>query len=189
MARAAIRPARWVSLADTIVSDTAGQGRPPLGTLAALAGRPRVDAALLLPAIRGAIPAADPRSIATLEAVASELTQDGYCYRYRPDERPLGRVGRRVSALRLLMALALRPTGRRMSAARWFERNRAASGPPGLYSEEFDVTQRQLRGNLPQAFVHTLLLECAVAVAGDGDGAPRQREPLASNEGDAEPRP
>jgi len=38
----------------------------------------------------------------------------------------------------------------------------AACGPPGLLSEEFDVTQRQLRGNLPQAFVHALLLECAV---------------------------
>ena len=29
------------------------------------------------------------------------------------------------------------------------------------YAEEFDVHQRQLRGNLPQAFVHALLLECA----------------------------
>ena len=46
-----------------------------------------------------------------------------------------------------------------MAALRWFERNRAACGPPGLFSEEYDVAQRQLRGNLPQAFVHALLLE------------------------------
>ena len=65
------------------------------------------------------------------------------------------------------MALAYAPTGRRTSrAARWFERNRAACGPPGLFSEEFDVTQRQLRGNLPQAFVHALLLECAATLTG-----------------------
>ena len=50
------------------------------------------------------------------------------------------------------------------AAARWFERNRAACGPPGLFSEEYDVTQRQLRGNLPQAFVHALLLECATTL-------------------------
>jgi GH15 family glucan-1,4-alpha-glucosidase len=50
-----------------------------------------------------------------------------------------------------------------LKAARWFERNRAACGPAGLLSEEFDVTQRQLRGNLPQAFVHAHLLECAAA--------------------------
>ena len=60
------------------------------------------------------------------------------------------------------MALAYRQQGDRLAAARWFERNRAACGPPGLCSEEFDVRQRQLRGNLPQAFVHALLLECCV---------------------------
>jgi GH15 family glucan-1,4-alpha-glucosidase len=51
-----------------------------------------------------------------------------------------------------------------VEAARWFERTRAACGPPGLLAEEFDVRQRQLRGNLPQAFVHALLLECSVAL-------------------------
>ncbi len=60
------------------------------------------------------------------------------------------------------MTLAYAQQGDQLTAARWFERNRAACGPPGLLSEEFDVTQRQLRGNLPQAFVHALLLECAV---------------------------
>ena len=47
------------------------------------------------------------------------------------------------------------PTSRavRRRRLRWFERNRAACGPPGLFTEEYDVTQRQMRGNLPQAFV------------------------------------
>jgi GH15 family glucan-1,4-alpha-glucosidase len=34
-----------------------------------------------------------------------------------------------------------------------------------LYSEEFDVHQHQLRGNLPQAFVHALHLETAARLA------------------------
>ena len=34
-----------------------------------------------------------------------------------------------------------------------------------LLSEEFDVAERQMRGNLPQAFVHALLLECAVELS------------------------
>jgi alpha,alpha-trehalase len=51
---------------------------------------------------------------------------------------------------------------------RWFERNRAACGPAGLYSEEYDVAQRQMRGNLPQAFVHALLLECTARLTGPG---------------------
>ncbi|GAB3686779.1 glycoside hydrolase family 15 protein [Saccharopolyspora tripterygii] len=52
---------------------------------------------------------------------------------------------------------------------RWFERNRAACGPPGLFSEEFDVGQRQLRGNFPQAFVHALLLESSVRLGPEGE--------------------
>jgi GH15 family glucan-1,4-alpha-glucosidase len=62
------------------------------------------------------------------------------------------------------MALACLQRGETVHAARWFERNRAACGPPGLYAEEFDVRQRQLRGNLPQAFVHAGLLECAARI-------------------------
>jgi hypothetical protein len=34
-----------------------------------------------------------------------------------------------------------------------------------LYTEEYDVRQRQLRGNLPQAFVHAGMLECAVRLS------------------------
>ena len=62
-----------------------------------------------------------------------------------------------------ILSLAYEQLGDAVAAARWFERNRAACGPPGLLSEEFDVTQRQLRGNLPQAFVHAMVLECAAA--------------------------
>ncbi len=81
-----------------------------------------------------------------------------------PARRATARRGRgSVRAVRLLDG-ARRTASRATTcaAARWFERNRAACGPPGLFSEEFDVSQRQLRGNLPQAFVHALLLECAV---------------------------
>lgn len=67
------------------------------------------------------------------------------------------------------MTQALHLVGERVAAGRWFERNRAACGPAGLYTEEYDVHQRQLRGNLPQAFVHAALLECAVTLAADRD--------------------
>ena len=65
-----------------------------------------------------------------------------------------------------MIALAEHQQGNELSAIRYFERNRAACGPPGLLSEEYDITQRQLRGNLPQAFVHALLLECAATLDG-----------------------
>jgi len=64
-----------------------------------------------------------------------------------------------------MMALAEHHQGRPLHAIRWFERNRSACGPPGLFSEEYDISQRQLRGNLPQAFVHALMLETATRLA------------------------
>jgi GH15 family glucan-1,4-alpha-glucosidase len=45
-----------------------------------------------------------------------------------------------------------------------------ACGPPGLLSEEYDVRQRQMRGNLPQAFVHALPLERAARQDGTPGG-------------------
>ncbi|HEY1539034.1 MAG TPA: glycoside hydrolase family 15 protein, partial [Solirubrobacteraceae bacterium] len=153
--------ARWLSLADTIGADTATHALHGSGRWQRSPTDPRPDAALLLPAIRGAVPAADPRTLATLQAIGAELADDGYCYRYQPDERPLGRSEGAFLLCGLWMALAHHQQGDALAAAHWFERNRAACGPPGLLSEEFDVTQRQLRGNLPQAFVHALLLECA----------------------------
>ena len=125
----------------------------------------RVDAALLLPPVRGALPADDPRTVATLDAVRRDLIDDGYVYRYAPVGRPLGQAEGAFLLCGFVLALAEHQQGDEVNAFRRFERNRAACGPPGLLSEEFDVEQRQLRGNLPQAFVHALLLETSVRLA------------------------
>ncbi|HEX3833275.1 MAG TPA: glycoside hydrolase family 15 protein, partial [Solirubrobacteraceae bacterium] len=156
------RSAPWVALADVIAAQTGADSLHCTGRWQRSPDDPRVDASLLLPVIRGAIRPDDPRSLATLLAVEDELTDDGYCYRFRPDERPLGEAEGAFLLCGFLMALAYVQQGDQVRAARWFERTRAASGPSGLMSEEFDVAQRQLRGNLPQSFVHALLLQCAV---------------------------
>ncbi|HEY1713776.1 MAG TPA: glycoside hydrolase family 15 protein [Solirubrobacteraceae bacterium] len=154
--------ADWLALADAIVADTARHALHPAGHWQRAPDDERLDAALLLPVIRGGLAADDPRTLATLDAIAHELTDDGYCYRFRPDERPLGESEGAFVMCGFLMALAYAQQGQHVRAARWFERSRGACGPAGLLSEEFDVVQRQMRGNLPQAFVHALLLQCAV---------------------------
>ena len=107
----------------------------------------------------------DPRTLATLTALEEELGVDSYLYRFRQGAGPLEDAEGAFLLCGFTMALALHQQGRDVEATRWFERNRAACGPPGLYSEEFDVDQRQLRGNLPQAFVHALMLECSARLA------------------------
>jgi hypothetical protein len=182
------RAAGWLSLADELVAWSATHAAGPRGHWQRSPGDERVDAALLLPAIRGAVAADDPRSIATLRAVERELTEDGYCYRFRHDGRPLGEAEGAFLLCGYLIALARSQLGDRIAAARWLERSRAACGPSGLYTEEFDVRQRQLRGNLPQAFVHALLLECAAdhSLAGEASSESAARdseEPIAPRGG------
>jgi alpha,alpha-trehalase len=156
----------WSALADVIVADTASRAVHPTGRWQRSPGDAGLDAALLMPAIRGAVPADDPRSAETLRAYLAELTQDGYAYRFRHDERPLGEAEGAFLLCGFVATLALHQQGQELEAARWFERNRAACGSPGLYAEEYDIAERQLRGNLPQAFVHAMVLECAARLAG-----------------------
>lgn len=126
---------------------------------------PAVDAALLLPAVRGALAAEDPRARATLVACRRQLTDDHFIYRFRHDDRPLQESEGAFLLCGFLMAMAEHQQGNTVDAHRWFERNRGACGASGLYAEEFDIAQRQLRGNIPQAFVHALLLETAARLA------------------------
>src|SRR3954468_4282854 len=156
-------PGAWkgVAPADPILDPTTSRCTHRSGRWQRSADDSRVDASLLLGAIRNAIPATDPRSIATLEAVADQLTEDGYVYRFRAGERRRGQAEGAFALCGFWMSQAWHALGHDVTAARWFERTRASCGPPGLLTEEVDVTERQLRGNLPQAFVHAALLECA----------------------------
>jgi GH15 family glucan-1,4-alpha-glucosidase len=156
---------RWSDLADTIVTQTAASAVHPSGRWQRAADDPRNDGALLLPAIRGALAPHDPRSMRTFQAYVEELTEDGYAYRYRHADRPLGEAEGAFLLCGFLLAMAAHQQGDETRAMRWFERNRAACGPPGLLSEEFDVGERQMRGNIPQAFVHAVLLETAARLA------------------------
>jgi alpha,alpha-trehalase len=155
----------WSALADVIAADTAMHAVHESGRWQRSPGDPGLDAALMMPVIRGALPPDDPRARQTVRAYLDELAQDGYAYRFRHDERPLGEAEGAFLLCGFVLALALHQQGDETHAARWFERSRAACGSPGLFSEEYDVTERQLRGNLPQAFVHALMLESAARLA------------------------
>ena len=155
--------ARWSALADSMLASL-GDAVHPTGRWQRSPDDERVDAALLLPVIRGTLPADDPRIRTTVHAVQDELTEDGYVYRFRHDGRPLHKSEGAFLLCGFWMAQVAHACGH-TAAARWFERNRASCGPAGLYTEEYDVHQRQLRGNLPQAFVHAGMLECAARLS------------------------
>jgi GH15 family glucan-1,4-alpha-glucosidase len=160
--------ARWSALADGITASL-GDAVHSSGRWQRAPSDERVDAALLLGIIRGGLTLTDPRNVATIAAVRDELGVDAYVYRFRHDARPLHKAEGAFLLCGFWMALAEHIYGNPVAAAHWFERSRGACGPAALYTEEYDVHQRQLRGNLPQAFVHAGLLECAVTLSRDVD--------------------
>lgn len=159
-----IKPAQlasnWMSLAEAITAETGATAVHRAGFWQRATDDDRLDASLLLSGLRGAVPPKDPRNLSTFRALDRNLVRDGYLYRYsstlplREGEGAFTVCGFWMSMMYLLLE-------DKINAARWFERTRAACGPPGLYAEEYDVVQRELRGNLPQAFVHGFMLECA----------------------------
>jgi alpha,alpha-trehalase len=156
----------WRGLADALLASVNRDSLHPTGRWRRAPDDERPDAGLLLGALRGAVPASDPRSVATFRAVCAELGREGYVYRFRHANRELGATEGAFLVCGFLAALAAHQQGDPVAAVRWFERSRGTLGPAGLFAEEFDVMRRQFRGNLPQAFVHGLLIEAATRLAG-----------------------
>ena len=153
-----------LSLADHLLSTADRTALHPSGRWQRSPDDARVDASLLLSEIRGAVAPDDPRSAATRLAVIDELCEDDYIYRYAEPGEPLGQNEGAFLICNFWMALAYLGCGEATKGAQYFERTRASCSSSGLFSEEYDVAQRQLRGNLPQSFVHALLIETAAAI-------------------------
>ncbi|GGP56237.1 glycoside hydrolase [Streptomyces variabilis] len=165
--------ADWSGLADTVLEATRVRCLHPEGHWQRAADDPGPEAALLLPLARGAVPPTDPSLRLTHAQVVRRLAKDGYVHRFRHGDEPLGDAEGAFLLCGFMAALSAHAQGRVTEASRWFERTRSACGPAGLFAEEYDVAQRQLRGNLPQGFVHALLLERSARFGGtSGDAVP-----------------
>jgi GH15 family glucan-1,4-alpha-glucosidase len=139
----------FLALADASSEETTRRCLNPRGYWQRAPNRSGPDAALLLPPVRAATAADDARTRATLEVVRRQLCEDGYVDRFPQDPHPLGDEEGAFLLCGFIMALADHDQGNRVEAFRRFERHRASRWPPGFFAEEYDVTQRQLRGNLP----------------------------------------
>ena len=169
---AAVGPAgptstEWMALADRILSDTSARALHRDGHWKRSPDDDGLDGSLLMVPLRGGLPPDDPRCLATLAAYERDLTQHGFAYRFRHGAGPLGEAEGSFTLCGFIVAMAHHQRGDQVQAVSWFERMKAACGPPMLYSEEFDVGEHQLRGNLPQAFVHAVMLEAAARLADD----------------------
>jgi GH15 family glucan-1,4-alpha-glucosidase len=125
-----------------------------------------LDASTLLAAIFGFLPPDDERLRKSVEAIAEDLTEDGFVLRYRTDETDDGLSGKEGSFLIcsfwLVSALAI--VGELQQARDLMERLLRVASPLGLYAEEFDTSTGRHLGNFPQAFSHLALIEAAARI-------------------------
>jgi GH15 family glucan-1,4-alpha-glucosidase len=135
----------------------------PAGHFRQHEGTDEVDAALLQLALVGFVQADDPRMVATVERIRTDLTEQGFVRRYRTDRTADGLEGEEGVFLlcSFWMVDVLAMQGRAEEARALFERLVTAGNDLGLFAEEYDPTSGELLGNFPQAFTHLALIEAA----------------------------
>jgi alpha,alpha-trehalase len=160
------RASQWAATAEEIRADILENGISERGVLRQHYDTDSLDASVLLAAIFGFLPADDERLRATVDAVAAELTENGFVLRYRTDETDDGLSGKEgtflICSFWLVSALAI--VGELQEARDLMERLLRIASPLGLYAEEFDVDTARHLGNFPQAFSHLALVEAAARI-------------------------
>jgi alpha,alpha-trehalase len=157
---------KWGGTADEIRADILEHGVDQRGVLRQHYATDSLDASALLAAIFEFLPGDDDRLRATVNAIATELTEDGFVLRYRTDETDDGLAGKEgtflICSFWLVSALAI--VGELQQARDLMERLLRIASPLGLYAEEFDAATGRHLGNFPQAFSHLALMEAAARI-------------------------
>jgi GH15 family glucan-1,4-alpha-glucosidase len=127
-------------------------------------GRDDLDASALVMPLVGFLPATDERMRATIEAIATRLTDErGFVYRYRTaDGLPGGEGTFGICTFWLVECLAR--AGEHERAAALFDVIAGCANDVGLLAEEIDPATGELLGNFPQAFTHIGLVHAALAL-------------------------
>jgi GH15 family glucan-1,4-alpha-glucosidase len=160
------RAARWQAAADEIRDEVCDKGTDARGVFVQHYDTDALDASCLLMPLVRFLPADDPRIVATVNAIAEELTEDGLVLRYRVEETDDGLQGEEgtfaICSFWLVSALA--EIGETAKARELCERMLGYASPLLLYAEEIDPRSGRHLGNFPQAFTHLALINAVMHV-------------------------
>jgi GH15 family glucan-1,4-alpha-glucosidase len=149
------RAARWSQTADRIRDDILAHGwDPKTGAFTQSFGRPDLDSAALMLPVVGLLPATDPRVVATVEAIATRLTDPtGLVYRYRSESGVDGLSGTEGTFLlcTFWLAQAMAMAGRVDEAREVFEQAAGRANDVRLLAEESDPDSGGQLGNCVRA--------------------------------------
>ncbi|HEX4531718.1 MAG TPA: glycoside hydrolase family 15 protein, partial [Acidimicrobiia bacterium] len=160
------RVSRWKVTRDDIADAIVTRGwNEEVGAFTQSFESDELDASSLMMAIVGFLPADDARMQATIDAIATRLTDErGLVYRYRGADGLHGDEGTFLLCT-FWLAHAQALAGRTDQARRTFAAAAAAVNDVGLLAEQVDPVSGELLGNFPQAFSHIGLVNAAWAIA------------------------
>jgi GH15 family glucan-1,4-alpha-glucosidase len=160
------KAARWQAAADEIRDEVCDKGTDARGVFVQHYDTDALDASCLLMPLVRFLPADDPRIVATVNAIAEELTEDGLVLRYRVEETDDGLQGEEgtfaICSFWLVSALA--EIGETAKARELCEKMLGYASPLLLYAEEIDPRSGRHLGNFPQAFTHLALINAVMHV-------------------------
>lgn len=150
--------ARWARVRDAIRAEYEARGwDESRGAYVQAYGRPVLDASVLRAVLFDAFDPRSERITSTMAAIERELGEDGLVYRYRaPDGVHGAECTFAACSLWLAATYALR--GETREAESRFRHILSFRNDLGLFSEEIEAHTGALRGNFPQAFTHTSLI-------------------------------
>jgi len=154
---------KWGATADEIRADILGHGVTDNGVLRQHYDTDALDASTLLAISFGFVEPTDDLARKTVDAIANDLTEDGFVLRYRTDETDDGMSGKEGSFLicSFWLVSALAAVGEVAKARDLMGKLLSIASPLGLFAEEFEPTTARHLGNFPQAFSHLALIEAA----------------------------
>lgn len=157
----------WGGVRQQIKADILSRGwDPSINAFTQSYGEPYLDAANLLMAHYGFLPADDPRFVATVRLTREQLSRDGLMYRYRTaDDFGVPKSSFTICTFWLIKSLYL--IGDRQEARELFGRVLTYRNHVGLLSEDIDFDSKRLLGNFPQAYSHLALIDTALTLSGE----------------------
>ena len=156
----------WRKAAEEIKEDILANGVDERGVFTQHYGSTALDASLLLAPLVRFLPPDHPNIVATVRAIADELTEHGMVLRYRTDETDDGFSGEEGSftICSFWLVSALCEIGDYERARSMCAKLLSFAGPLELYAEEIDVHTGAHLGNFPQAFTHLALINAVLHV-------------------------
>lgn len=157
----------WWAAAQEIHADICDKAVGEGGYFTQSYGSDDLDASLLLMTNMGFLPSDDDRIRATVMAIADNLSDGAFVYRYRPESTDDGLEGQpegSFTACSFWLVSALVEIGELERARVQCEKLVGAASALGLYGEEIDPTTARHLGNFPQALTHLALINALLNV-------------------------